>query len=361
MENGMYNMEELSQHFTLEITPGNLKKGMKANGATSNDLWKFPVANLRPIKGFNVRLRNAEYFARVRHYADSMKEDGYWAHKPMAGYIGRDNATGEEFFFMTAGYTRFDAVHLANSELPKDKQIEFVTVVAHPAQTITMSELNALLITENESAALNPYEASVACKRMLDDGDDIDKIARLTRFSTEWVNSLLQLAAAPAELQLMIVDEVIKPTFAIETIKEHGGEKALALFKEALARKTGGAEEPAADTGADAAAAEGEEGAARKKVRLTAKDLTTPEVRRFQNAVKREAPAMYQALSGVTADPAFNSLAPAVREQLLEMVGKLKKHEVPNGEPVVDPRQTALFDGGEAPAAPSASTDTSGD
>lgn len=356
MENDTYNMEELAQQFTLEVNPGNLKNGMKANGATSNDLWRYPVKNLRIIEGFNVRVRNADFFARRRRYANAMKKDGYWPHKPMAGYIGRDKETGEECFFLTAGYTRREAIDLANSELPKDEQIEFVTVVAHSAKGLTKSKLNALLITENESGELNPYEASIVCKRMLDDGDSIETIAAETNYSTEWVDSLLKLAVAPIELQRMVVDDVIKPTFAIEVLKEHGGEKALALLKEALARKTGGSEEPAADTEAETAE-DGEEVAGRKKVRVTAKDLTSPEVRKFQNAVRREAPAMYQALSGVTADPAFTSLAPETRELLLGMMGKLKKHEVQNGEPVVDPRQTALFEGGEASAAPSASTD----
>jgi len=364
MENGMYNMEELAQQFTLELAPGNLKDGMKANKATSNDLWKVPVAQLRPIPGFNVRVRNAKYLARVRRYANSMKKHGYLWEKPMTGYMARDPETGQDVIFITAGYTRRESIDLANSELPANEQIEFVSMVMKPAKTTTMRHLNALLITENDSAALDPYEASIVCKRMLDDNATVEEIAAETGFSTEWVTSLLQLAAAPPELQLMVVDDVIKPTFAIETIKVHGGEKALALLKEALARKTGGTDEPGADTEAGAEAdgvAEGEEAATTpKKVRLTAKDLTSPEVRKFQNAVRREAPAMYQALSGVTADPAFSSLAPETREQLLEMMGKLKKHEVQNGEPVVDPRQTALFDGGEAPAASSASTDTSG-
>jgi hypothetical protein len=244
MEQDTYNMEQLAQRFSLDINPGNLKKAMKANGATSNDLWKFPVQNLRPIVGFNVRVRNAKYFARVRRYADSMKKEGYWAHKPMAGYIGRDRETDEEFFFMTAGYTRRDAIDLANSELPEDKQIEFVTVVAHPAQTTTLQQLNALLITENDAASLDPYEAAIVCKRMLDDGCSVERIAVDTRFSEEWVKSLLQLAAAPIELQAMVVDDVITSTFAIETIKEHGGEEALAIMKAALARKTGGAAQP---------------------------------------------------------------------------------------------------------------------
>lgn len=371
MANDVYNLNELSEHFTLQLTPGNLKEGMKAIGATSNDLWKVPVEQLRPIEGFNVRVRNAKYLARVRKYADSMKKHGYLFQKPMSGYMARD-AAGNDVVYYTAGYTRREAIDLANSELPEDKQIKFVSMVMQPAKTTTMRQLNALLITDNESAALDPYEQSIVCKRMLDDGVTVPEIASETGFSTEWVDSLLELAAAPQELQLMVVDDIIKPTFAIETIKEHGGEGALAILKEALARKTGGAQSPASDqpagtavpdatAGPDGAAADAdaEDAPAPKKVRLTAKDLTSPEVRKFQNSLKREAPVMYNTLSSVTEDPAFGTLAVETREKLLALMDKLKKHEVPSGEP--DPRQTPLFDGeAETPASTvAASGDTS--
>jgi len=363
MENGTYNMEQLSQQFTLQLTPGNLKNGMKAAGAKSNELWTVPLEQLRAIEGFNVRVRNAKYFARVRKYADSMKEHGYLPHKPMAGYMGKDPETGEDVVFYTAGHTRYDSILLANSELPEEKQIKAVTLVMQPPKTTTTKRLNALLITENDAAALDPYEASIVCKRLLDDGSSVEEIAKEVNFSTEWVDSLLQLAAAPRELQLMIVDDVIKPTFAIETIKEHGGEQALVILKQALARKTSGKTgapdvEANAESGAEAST-DGDETTARepKKVRLTAKDLTSPEVRKFQNVIKREAPVMYDALSSVTADPAFAKMGAATREKLLALMERVKKHEV-SGEPVVDPRQTALFESQAAAATAAADAAT---
>ena len=68
----------------------------------------------------------------------------------------------------------------------------------------------------------------------------------------------------------MVVDDVIKPTFAIETIEAHG-DRALAVLQEALARKTGGADEVPADAGS--ADTDAEEAPAPKKVRLAAKDM----------------------------------------------------------------------------------------
>lgn len=347
----MYNLEELGQPFKLELDFGVLKAGMKENDTSSNELWKPPVAKLRPIQGFNVRVKNDAYWARVRRYADSLKKNGYMSHKPMSGYMGRDPVTGENVLFYTAGYTRMDAIALANSELPSEKQIKNVTMVVH-SRDATPTQLNALLITENEAAPYNAFEASVVCKRMLDDGNSVAEIAALVNYTTVWVEALLKLAASPIELQRMVVDDVIKPTFAIEMIEAHGS-KALAVLQEALARKTGSGEAAPAGSaapaeGSDGDAEEGAEAQAPKKFRLTAKDLIKPEVRKFNNAMKKEAPAMYSTLSGLASHPAFDAFPPDTREQVLALVAKLKQLEVGAEAPAADPRQVALFQGDTA-------------
>lgn len=136
-----------------------------------------------------------------------------------------------------------------------------------------------------------------------------------------------------------------------------------------MARKTGGnidAPEAGADieSGAEAGTdGEGDDAPVPKKVRLTAKDLTSPEVRKFQNVIKREAPVMYDVLSSVTADPVFAKMGAETREKLLALIERVKKHEV-SGEPEVNTRQIALFDSQAAAASAAAAADaakTSGD
>jgi len=396
MQSNTYNMQDLAQPFTFEPhAVSNKKVGMKEMGATSDDMWKPPVSKLRPIPGFNVRVKNADYYRRRREYADSMKVEGYLPHKPMAGYVGVDPDTGETVFFITAGYTRLDAIELANSELPEEQQIKFVTAVTQAVKDpndpkskgLSQDDLNALLIRENKGAALNAYEASIVCKRMANNGNSINVIATKTGFSSEWVGNLLELAAAPIELQMMVADDVIKPTLAIEVIKEHG-DKALAVLQVALARKIGidATSAPAsvqaggntwtdahvsskADVAADSdtasvvsdapidADASGKEdvpsdsdtavvsdapAAAPQKVRLTAKDLVAPEVRKFNNKVQKEAPALYKAAKAISNDAAFKKLNRECREALLQVLAALQPYEVTDG-PAVDPRQAGLF------------------
>jgi hypothetical protein len=230
---------------------------------------------------------------------------------------------------------------------------------------------------------------------MADNGNSISVIATKTGFSSEWVGNLLELAAAPIELQMMVADDIIKPTLAIEVIKEHG-EQALAVLQAALARKIGTdatsaqASAPAggntwidssvsskadvagisdtasavsdarddADTSGKADVTGNSETevvgdapvVATKKVRLTAKDLVTPEVRKFNNKVQKEATALYKAASSIKNDAGFNGLSPENREALLQVLAKLEQYEVKD-EPAADPRQTGLFSdtaGGEA-------------
>jgi hypothetical protein len=210
---------------------------------------------------------------------------------------------------------------------------------------------------------------------MADNQNSVDVIATKTGFSAEWVGNLLELAAAPTELQMMVADDVIKPTFAIDVIKEHG-DKALAVLQAALARKTGvdpangeakdqvGEQSHDNANAADATsspqdvtpAASGDEvSPAPKKVRLTAKDLVAPEVRKFNNKVQNEAVALYKAASTIKNDAGFGGLSAESREALLQVLAKLEKYEV-KGEPAVDPRQVALFDGGNAPGAQAAAS-----
>lgn len=376
--NDNYNLAELGAPFSMQLEFGVLKQGMKENETSSTDLWKPPITKLRPIQGFNVRVKNAAYWARVERYANSMIQHGYLPHKPMAGYVGRDPATGENVIFYTAGYTRMDSIVVANRKLlaAGKPTITHTTMVVHSRDDTTPRKLNALLITENEASPYNPYEASIVCKRMLDDGASIEEIAEEVNFTTVWVESLLKLAAAPIELQRMVVDDIIKPTFAIETIETHG-DKALAILQEALARKMGVAPAPApapeaadapaaalAPTGATTPAlghADGDAGADPetdqdatprvKNVRLTAKDLVKPEVRKFDNAVKKKAPVMYAALSDMTSHKAFSSFPKETRETVLELLAELKKLEKDTEAPAADPNQIGLF-GEDAAAAP---------
>jgi hypothetical protein len=68
----MHNMDQLEADFTTTINPDVLKDAMKAAGAGSSDLWKPPVEQLRIIEGFNIRVHNDAYQAKIDEYAESL-------------------------------------------------------------------------------------------------------------------------------------------------------------------------------------------------------------------------------------------------------------------------------------------------
>ena len=56
-------------NFTDNLTAGNVKAAMKDAGAVSADLWQVAPDRLRVLEGFNARVKNDAYTARVRFAA----------------------------------------------------------------------------------------------------------------------------------------------------------------------------------------------------------------------------------------------------------------------------------------------------
>jgi len=102
------------EDFTRELTPGNTKAAMKAVGAASSDLWKVDPGQLRTLDGFNARIKNDAYAARVRWIADSIKANGFYPDKPLTGFVALED--GEEVIYVTGGHRRHEGVLLAIEE-----------------------------------------------------------------------------------------------------------------------------------------------------------------------------------------------------------------------------------------------------
>jgi ParB-like chromosome segregation protein Spo0J len=211
----------------LQFTPGAVKTATK--GFQSNDLWKIPPQQLRIAKGFNVRVRDDAYIARVRAYADAMKdpEQGFHRDKPLSGYVAREN--GEDFIIVTDGHTRLEAVLLAISE---GADIQTVPVITKPNGT-SMEDLTCALVTGNSGQPLSPYEIALVCKRLINYGWDEDQIAQRLKYTETYVQSLLLLVAAPAPVRAMVQEGSVSASLAIDTLRKHGSE-APNLLKEGL-------------------------------------------------------------------------------------------------------------------------------
>lgn len=210
----------------IELTAGNIKTAMKNAGASSSDLWKVPRGFLRVIPGFNVRNEDdPEYQQHIRWIADSIKENGFYAHKALAGYVGKDG--DDDVIFLTDGHTRLAAVDIAVSE---GAEISTLPVVISPRGT-SIEDLTVALYTSNNGRPLTPYETGQLCKRLVSFGWTEKQIADRLALSITQVNNCLDLAAAPMAVRNLVSQGKVAATAAIQTIQAHGSNAATVLEK----------------------------------------------------------------------------------------------------------------------------------
>jgi len=200
----------------IKLIPGAVKGAMKAAGATSRDLWFVPIGSLRIIPGFNVRVRDQSYLDHIESLTQSMLEEGYYADKPLSGYVGR---LGEEnVVFVPDGHSRLEAAGNANQ---RGANIERIPVVVTHS-SITIEDLTVSLVRSNDGRQLTPYEKSIVCKRLQRFNWSDEQIAKRLGLSQPYVHDLLLLAGSPFELREMVIQGLVSPTMAIETIKSKG-------------------------------------------------------------------------------------------------------------------------------------------
>lgn len=321
----MHNMELLEADFNLTIVPGNLKDAMKQAGASSGDLWKVKVDELQIIEGFNLRVHNAKYEAKIAEYEESLFNDGWLAHKPMGGLVQQRD--GKNLVYVFDGHTRKLAIPRANKRraLAGLPLITEVTVIVIPSKKnskdpITRADLTVAMVQANKGNEHSAYEYALACKRLADDGLLVPEIARRLGLSAEWVKSLLMLMSSPKELRERVAGEALTVTLAVQLLKEFGNEAAEMVEDAATAKEAAGL-----------------------PVKITKKNIAPASP--FTKAIKRSASELYATLDVVKKDPAFESLGAGTREKLLALFAEIEKSK-DDGQ-VDHSKQTTIFDGAE--------------
>lgn len=226
----MTKLEIPSADYNQELISGNVKAAMKSIGASSSDLWKVEPAKLRRLSGFNGRIRTPAYLEHLASIKESIRENGYYPDKPLAGYVAKDD-DGNDVVYVTEGHTRFDAV----DELIEEG-VEFGTipVVIKPKGT-TMEDLTIALVTSNEGRPFTTYEKALMVKRLVGMGMDEATIAKRLNFKTgkAYVDDLLLLAGAPKAVRDLLIADKIAATMAIAELKANGP-KAVERLKAAV-------------------------------------------------------------------------------------------------------------------------------
>ncbi len=195
---------------TALLAPAAALKTVESKGMSSN--VRVPFDSLRKMPGFNVRAENDEYRAAVRSYADSMKVNGFYDHKP----LGVFKVDGQDGLFIHDGHTRYDAVALARSE---GAQIDEVPVALAPAGT-TVEDLTVSLVQSNEGRPLAPIELAAVVKRLLSFKDDKNWVAERIGKTVRYIDNLLVLAGAPAAVRDAVANNRIAAAEAVKIVRK---------------------------------------------------------------------------------------------------------------------------------------------
>jgi len=282
-------MEPVTQ-FDTTLVAGNVKTAMRDVKASSRDLWSVDVGAIRILDDFNVRLHDAAWKTHIRALANSMKVEGFYQDKPLAGYVAKEGDS--QVIYVTDGHCRYNAVLLANSE---GAEIDRVPVVVS-AQGTSLEDLTVSLFKSNSGKPLTPYEIAVVCKRLSRYGWSIDQISTRLDLTDFYVDGLLRLIAAPADIRSMVMEGQVSASVAIQALRSKGN-KALAYLQAALAKANGAG-----------------------KTKLTAQHLPG---RDFEKYIKKSAPKLFDTLAEVKADPGYQNISPELREKLDSLLDEL--------------------------------------
>lgn len=280
------------ENFKTELVAGNVKAAMKEAGAISADLWQVEPHLINVVVGFNVRIRNEKYAARVRWIADSIKVNGFYKNKPLTGFVAKE--AGVDVIYMTEGHRRFEAVLLAISE---GVEVPTIPIVIKPKGT-NMEDLTVDMYVSNQSenGDLTVYEQALLCKRLAMMGCTSATIrARLGYSSVQYVDDLLALAGAPLAVRTLVINEAVAATVAIRALRKHD-DRAGDVLAAALVEAGGG--------------------------RVTPKNLPGAA---FTKSIKKHAEPFYKTLVNVQQDPGYQYLSLELRAALAELMKGIKK------------------------------------
>lgn len=279
-------MNHLPEDFSGEFTAGNVKAAM--SGIKSSDLWQVPPDQLRVAEGFNVRVNDEKNAAKIRAIADSIKANGFYRDKALAGYVVKEG--GQDVVYVTGGHRRLAGALLAISE---GTEVPFLPVITAPKGT-SMEDLTVALKEGNESEPLTTYECAIVCKRLAAFGWDSAEIARRLGYASgQYVDNLLTLAGAPLAIRRMVIDEQVSATAAIDALNKHG-DKALEFLLAGVA-KAGG-----------------------KKV--TPKNLPGAA---FKKALNKQAKPLWETVCRLRNDPMFRMINEDTRADIIAILDKV--------------------------------------
>lgn len=276
----------------MRLIPGAVQTAMQQAGATASNLWFVPVARLRIIEGFNVRMDTERYRQHVRQLAESMKLGGAKADKPLGGIVAQEG--DDMVIYITSGHSRLQAAQLAIAE---GAEIPTLPVVIRTGE-FDLADITASLQTDNDGKPLDVLEKAMVCQRLRAEyGWDDARICAELGFTRQYLRDMFALLEAPLQLRELVATDRIAAATAVQTIYAHG-DKALGIILKALA---------------DA------ESAGKDKVTKSMIPGTKAKL------IRSAAPKIYEVVTTLRSDPAYARLDPELQKKLDDLVEEIER------------------------------------
>ena len=233
-EQAQFDQAQALLAFEQEISTVNQKTALTSIAHTKGAAINVDLDKLLFQEDFNPRIKDADHYAHIRAIADSIKIEGFYADKPLAGILGFKDK--KAVIFITDGRCRLEATHLAISE---GAEIYDLPVVLKD-RTTTREDLTVALVRSNSGKKFKPLELAVIVKRLFKFGWSAQMIADRLGFTPEYVNQLLTIAGAPSMIRQMIQDGEVPAAVAIQTLRAHGDDAATVLVAAVKIAKSNG-------------------------------------------------------------------------------------------------------------------------
>lgn len=258
------------------------------------------LSKLRVYPGLNPRLPSEEWEAHIEYLASVMLEQGYWAHKPIYGFVskmGKNNV-----IYIADGESRFRAAMLAKE---RGADIDEIPVRLAPEGT-SIEQIMLQLAPSNKGREFTPLEKALLAQRQMISGRTVAQVAENLSCSPEYVHQLLALASAPTKVREMVRKGTVPAAMAIEVVRSGNVENPVATLEAAVENAT-----------------------KQGKTKATAKHLPQ---NMMEKSIKKHATSMHAVIVGLRDSEAYVLLNDEIKEQIESLISQITKDSAPKAE-----------------------------
>lgn len=201
---------------------------LKDQAVGVKDLFMLDPRTIQIEPGWNVRQEGPELENHIQALMTSIREIG--VQEPLTIYVKNDVP------ILTNGHCRLTAVLRL-----LDEGVEIKAVPCRTEERFA-SEADRVLamVTRNSGKNLTPLEMGMVYKRLIGYGWEVVEIAKKVGQTAQYVEQLLELQAAPAEVVNMVKDGRVAATTAAKVVRKEGTNAAKVLAEaQEVAKKAG--------------------------------------------------------------------------------------------------------------------------